>query len=75
VLDYYEVTVDTAVNDFSVFADKFGTNYKLLKFLNPWLRKPYLTPRPGKEYVIKIPAAGMRNIENAESEDETENSK
>jgi len=32
-LKYYEVKVDTAVKSFSAFADKFGTNYKLLKFL------------------------------------------
>jgi hypothetical protein len=59
--------VDTAVTNFSVFADKFGTNYKILKFLNPWLRKPYLTPKPYKEYLIKIPSEGMRNIENTET--------
>jgi hypothetical protein len=66
-LDYYEVKVDTAVSDFSVFAGNFGTNYKMLKFLNPWLRKPYLTPKPGKQYVIKIPSEGMRTIEREES--------
>jgi len=66
-LKYNEVTVDTAVADFSVFAGKFGTNYKLLKFLNPWLRKPFLTPKSGKVYVIKIPAEGMRNIEKTET--------
>jgi membrane-bound lytic murein transglycosylase D len=65
-LDYYEVKVDTAVADFSLFAKKFGTNYKMLKFLNPWLRKPYLTPRPNKEYLIKIPAEGMRSPEKTE---------
>jgi membrane-bound lytic murein transglycosylase D len=62
-LNYYEVKVDSAITSFSEFAAKFGTNYKLLKLLNPWLRKPYLTPKPNKEYVIKIPAEGMRNIE------------
>jgi hypothetical protein len=62
-LKYFEVKVDTAVSDFSAFAKKFGTNYKLLKFLNPWLRKPYLTPKPNKEYLIKIPAEGMRSFE------------
>ncbi len=66
-LKYYEVTVDTSITDFSGFAEKFGTNYKLLKFLNPWLRKPYLTPRPGKVYTIKIPAEGMRNAETSEN--------
>jgi membrane-bound lytic murein transglycosylase D len=62
-LKYFEVKVDTTVSDFSAFAKKFGTNYKLLKFLNPWLRKPYLTPKPNKEYLIKIPAEGMRSFE------------
>ena len=68
-LDYYEVKVDTAVADFSVFAKQFGTNYKMLKFLNPWLRKPYLTPRANKAYMIKIPAEGMRQIERTETID------
>jgi hypothetical protein len=66
-LDYYDVKVDTAVSDFSVFAKKFGTNYKMLKFLNPWLRKPYLTPKPDKEYLIKIPAEGMRSFEKTDT--------
>ena len=65
-LKYYEVEVDTAVSDFSQFAQKFGTNYKLLKFLNPWLRKPYLNNRQNKKYMIKIPADGMRKIEQSE---------
>ncbi|HOP59593.1 MAG TPA: lytic transglycosylase domain-containing protein, partial [Bacteroidales bacterium] len=60
-LDYFEVEVDTAVNNFAHFADYFGTNYKLLKLLNPWLRKPYLTNRQNRKYIIKIPAHGMRN--------------
>ena len=67
-LKFYEVKVDSAVSDFSAFAEKFGTNYKMLKFLNPWLRKPYLTPKPNKEYFIKIPSEGMRNIEKTETE-------
>ena len=66
-LKYYEEKVDTAVTDFSAFAEKFGTNYKMLKFLNPWLRKPYLTPKTNKEYFIKIPSEGMRNIEKTET--------
>lgn len=61
-LKYYEVKVDTAITDFTDFARKFGTNYKMLKILNPWLRKPYLTPKPNKEYMIKIPTEGMRNF-------------
>jgi membrane-bound lytic murein transglycosylase D len=66
-LKYHEVTVDSAVTNFSAFAEKFGTNYKMLKFLNPWLRKPFLTPKPNKEYLIKIPDEGMRSIEKTEN--------
>ena len=67
-LKFYVVKVDTAITDFSVFAGKFGTNYKMLKLLNPWLRKPYLTPKSNKQYLIKIPSEGMRNIEKTETE-------
>lgn len=62
-IKYYEVKVDTSISDISKFAGRFNTNYKLLKYLNPWLRKPYLTPKPNKEYTIKIPAEGMRNLD------------
>jgi membrane-bound lytic murein transglycosylase D len=57
---FNEVKVDTTVNDFTDFARKFGTNYKLLKLLNPWLRKPFLTNKSGKTYMIKIPVEGFR---------------
>ena len=63
----YEVKVDTAITDITSFAQKFGTNYKILKLLNPWLRKPFLTPRPNKQYIIKIPAEGMRTNEKIET--------
>jgi membrane-bound lytic murein transglycosylase D len=66
-LKYSEVKVDTAVSDFSRFAKNFGTNYKMLKSLNPWLRKPYLTNKSGKTYWIKIPEAGSRNSIYAEN--------
>jgi hypothetical protein len=60
---FNEVKVDTAVTDFSDFAKKFGTNYKMLKYLNPWLRKPYLTNKNNKTYIIKIPVEGFRVID------------
>jgi membrane-bound lytic murein transglycosylase D len=60
-LKYFEVKVDTAISDFSEFAKKFGTNYKMLKYLNPWLRKPYLTNKSHRTYSIKIPDEGSRS--------------
>src|SRR5690606_19140874 len=38
----FQVEVDTAVTDFTKFAEKYGINYKILKLHNPWLREPKL---------------------------------
>ncbi len=62
------VRVDSAIQDISEFARKHGTNYKIIKFLNPWLRKPYFSPLPRKEYYIKLPVEGMRSIERIDSD-------
>ncbi|MDT8401726.1 MAG: lytic transglycosylase domain-containing protein [Bacteroidales bacterium] len=59
-LEYITVTIDTTVNSFAAFATVFGTNYKILKALNPWLRQPFLNNSPGKSYDIKVPVAGAR---------------
>lgn len=61
-LNYYEVRIDTAVKSFTDFAERYGTSYKLFKYLNPWLRKPYLSPRPNKVYTLKIPEEGIRTM-------------
>ncbi|MBS0010569.1 MAG: lytic transglycosylase domain-containing protein [Bacteroidales bacterium] len=59
-LQYIIVSVDTTVNSFAEFAGVFGTNYKILKAFNPWLRQAYLNNRTGKSYEIKIPVDGLR---------------
>ncbi len=55
-----EVKVDTAVTSFEQFARHFDTNYKILKFLNPWLRKPFLTNSEKREYLIRVPEKDAR---------------
>jgi hypothetical protein len=67
-VEYEVVRIDTAVSSFADFAKRYGTNYKILKAFNPWLRQPYLTNESGSEYFIKIPADGAR--ENAYSDNE-----
>lgn len=57
---YYEVKVDTAVTSFEQFARQFDTNYKILKFLNPWLRKPFLTNSEKRGYTIRVPEKDAR---------------
>ncbi|MBT3208436.1 MAG: lytic transglycosylase domain-containing protein [Bacteroidetes bacterium] len=67
--DYYpffetkEIKVDSAVSHFADFAKIYGTNYKILKVFNPWLRNHYLTNKSRKEYFIKIPVDANREIE------------
>ncbi len=57
---YTAVKVDTSVTSFEQFSRHFDTNYKLLKLLNPWLRKPFLTNTTGTEYYIRVPEKGSR---------------
>lgn len=51
---YIEVT--ETIRDLVAFAKKHGTNYKLIKRHNPWLRDEMLTVKKGKKYQIAIPA-------------------
>jgi membrane-bound lytic murein transglycosylase D len=60
-LKYTEVKVDSAITDITRFARGFNTNYKMLKLLNPWLRKPFLTNKSQKTYLIKVPEQGSRS--------------
>ncbi len=53
-------TIKSKVESFADFAKSHGTNYKILKMLNPWLREAYLTNASGKTYEIKLPAEGFR---------------
>jgi hypothetical protein len=53
-LKYLEV--DETVKDLVTFAKTQGTNYKLLKRHNPWLREDRLTVRKGKSYKIALPS-------------------
>lgn len=57
----YKVEVDTAVTDFTQFADKFDITYKILKLHNPWLREPHLNNNSRKPYLIEIPKEGYYN--------------
>jgi hypothetical protein len=50
------VQVDESIKDLVDFAKDQGTNYKMLKQYNPWLREEKLTVRRGHSYRIAIPA-------------------
>lgn len=46
----------TPTQDLSAFAKANGTNYKVLKLLNPWLRDNSIKGNPGKTYTVLLPA-------------------
>ena len=50
------VTVESSIPNLAQFAIGQGTDYKTLRLLNPWLRGKTLTVKPGKSYVILLPA-------------------
>jgi hypothetical protein len=54
------IQVSGGIPNFSNFAREHGTNYKILKMLNPWLRDTHLTNTTGKTYEIKLPVEGFR---------------
>ncbi len=61
-LSWTEVAVSGPVESWADFAAEHGTNYKIFKYFNPWLRTPALENKAGKTYVVKIPAKGFREI-------------
>jgi hypothetical protein len=56
----YTVKVDSAVSNFADFAKEFETNYKILKYLNPWLRDNKLSNSSRLIYEITLPEKGYR---------------
>ncbi len=59
--DYYRIiptttdTIDSTINSLSILAKAKGTNYKMLKLLNPWLRDKTLPNKSRKKYEILLP--------------------
>jgi membrane-bound lytic murein transglycosylase D len=51
------IEVSESIKDLVTFAKTHGTNYKLIKRHNPWLREDRLTVKKGKRYKIAIPAS------------------
>jgi len=59
-LPVYTVEVDSAVADFADFAREYECNYKILKYLNPWLRDNKLSNPSRRTYEILLPEKGYR---------------
>ena len=58
--NYKEVTVDDESIDWSELARRYGTNYKMLRVLNPWIRSYEYANKGRKAYTVKIPTGDFR---------------
>ena len=54
-LQFRTLTVTESISDLVEFAINHGTNLKMLKYYNPWLRSKSLTISQGNSYQIKLP--------------------
>jgi len=59
-LSWTEITITGSIDSWTDFAETYGTNYKILKYFNPWLRDAALVNKAKKSYVVKIPTPGFR---------------
>ena len=53
--EYAVVTVDRSVANLGDFAQQYGTSFRKLKVLNPWLTDSKLTVAGGRSYEIRVP--------------------
>jgi hypothetical protein len=63
VIETTELEIKAGVTDFADLAIQYGTSYKELKNMNPWLREAFLTNTSKQTYVIKLPAASKQFID------------
>ncbi len=55
VEDFSTIEVSGPVENWGDFAQKYGTNYRQLKLLNPWLIASTLTNKEKKTYQVRVP--------------------
>jgi len=60
-IETYTIKVDTTIVDLSQFAIDNGSNLKMLKYFNPWLKGTSLPNQSGREYEIELPKKGARS--------------
>jgi hypothetical protein len=49
------VTISSSIPNLAAWAIDNGTNYKMLKILNPWMRDRSLKVSAGKSYEVQLP--------------------
>lgn len=54
-LEWREIVVNDGIDDLIQFSIDNGSNYRMLKYFNPWLRDTKLTNKSKKTYSVKLP--------------------
>lgn len=54
-----KITIDSTIHDLTAFALKQGSNLKILKTLNPWLKTNKLNNTSKKKYIIEFPKGNI----------------
>jgi len=54
VIKTYEIPVENSIDDLASYAISLNQNYKVIKYLNPWILKNKINEN-GKKYMIKLP--------------------
>ena len=65
-LEYKTIKVTATISNLATFAEQHNTNFKMLKYYNPWLRSTLLTVKPGSSYDIKLPLSASDKPEGAQ---------
>lgn len=58
--NYTTIKINDSQIDWSKLAEKYGTNYKILRILNPWIRSYKYENKSHKTYTVKIPNIDFR---------------
>ncbi len=66
------IVCDSSISNLRLWSIEQGINYKILKLLNPWLRKSYFKNIRKNTYQIRIPEKGFRNFANSNLEEDKE---
>jgi hypothetical protein len=64
IIPTVKVEIDSTISDLPDFAQKYKISYRILKEMNPWLRKNSLSNPNKKHYTIIIPQEGYTQYNN-----------
>jgi membrane-bound lytic murein transglycosylase D len=67
----FQVKIDSAHVDMASFAQSKGVSFRILKLLNPWIRKSSLSCEPGQCYIVSLPDPAFAKNEGLENHPET----